>query len=393
MSQGSLLQDVQRIAIFRGLYLGDFLVAVPALRAIRKRFPDAEITFIGLPWAKELVRRYDRYLDRFVEFVGYPGIREVATNEERIRAFIAEQQLYGYDLAIQMHGSGGSSNPFVHTLGARMTAGSYEGEQPAFLDFGAIYPQDEHEVWRNLRLAEMLGCTELQTELEFPLFEEDHVEATTLLRDLPHADRPWIGLHPGARPPARRWPAEYFALVADELARRFNAQIVITGGPGEEAIVQNVIERVHVPVLNLTGKTSLGGLAGVISMLDLFISNDTGPAHLSHAVERPSITLFGPADYARWAPLDTVLHPTLRRIVECSPCGYWECPIDHRCLRWLTPSMVIGQAERFLNSNSKHISRFSSLAWTDATLRRSQTEISGLTVAPEEREQERPCND
>lgn len=341
------LNSIQRIAVFRALQLGDLLVAVPALRALRGRFPHAEITLIGLPWAREFAQRFQQYIDRFVEFAGYPGIDELPVNAQHTERFIADQQNYRYDLAIQMHGSGRTSNPFVNELGARIVVGYYEGAYPEILTFGAPYPHDLHEIYRNLNLISLLGVAKpADPRLEYPLLEEDRAEAAVLLRSLSNARRPWIGIHPGSRPPARRWPAEYFAIVADTLSQRLGAQIVLTGGPGEEAIVQAVLERMQMPALNLAGRTSLGGLAALISELDLFISNDTGPAHLAHAIDRPSITLFGPADFQRWAPLDQKLHPSIRHPVACSPCGYWTCPIDHRCLRRIHPYEVLDVAYR-----------------------------------------------
>src|SRR5690348_11203743 len=106
----ALQKRTRRIAIFRGLQLGDLLEAVPAQRAIRAGFPSAEITLIGLPWAESFVRRFHRYIDRFVEFAGFPGIDEAEFVPERSERFIREQRAYGYDLAIQMHGSGRVSN-------------------------------------------------------------------------------------------------------------------------------------------------------------------------------------------------------------------------------------------------------------------------------------------
>src|SRR5690348_12355226 len=93
---------IRRIAIFRALYLGDLLLAIPALRAIRSHFPDAEITLIGLPWAASFVHRYSHYIDRFVEFAGYPGIDEVPVDPERTEHFLAEQRDYGYDLVDEL---------------------------------------------------------------------------------------------------------------------------------------------------------------------------------------------------------------------------------------------------------------------------------------------------
>ena len=341
------LGSIQRIAVFRALQLGDLLVAVPALRALRARFPSAEITLIGLPWAREFTQRFQHYIDRFVEFVGYPGIDELPVNVQRTEQFIAAQRKYHYDLAIQMHGSGRTSNPFIHELGAQMTVGYFEDFHPKTLTLGALYPHDQHEIYRNLGLISLLGAAKpADPRLEYPLAEKDHEDVAGLLRSLSDVCRPWFGILPGSRPPARRWPAEYFATVADALSQRLGAQIILTGGPGEEAIVQAVLDCMQAPALNLAGRTSLGSLAALISELDLFISNDTGPAHLAHAINRPSITLFGPADFQRWAPLDQTLHAAVRHPVPCSPCGYWTCPIDHRCLRRIHPYEVLDVAYR-----------------------------------------------
>ena len=144
----------------------------------------------------------------------------------------------------------------------------------------------------------------------------------------------------------------YFATVADTLEQCFDAQIVLTGGSGEEQTVQAVVDAMHTQAISLVGKTSLGGLAALIGRLDLFISNDTGPSHIACAVDCPSVTLFGPADVQRWAPLDRQRHPIVRQQVACSPCGYWECPIDHRCLRWLSPDVVLMVASEMIQKET-----------------------------------------
>ncbi len=339
---------VRRIAIIRALYLGDMLLAVPALRALRAGFPDAEITLIGLPWAHSFVRRYPRYLDRFVPFAGYPGIGEVAVVPARTLHFLREQRAHAYDLVVQMHGSGRASTPLALSLHGRVTAGYYEGARPRGLACGAPYPNHLPEVLRNLELARLLGCQDISPELEFPLDEADRVEAAALLRPLMPGQRPWIGVHPGARASVRRWPAERFAHAADALARRTGGRVVITSGPDERETADEVACRMETPALNLAGRTSLGGLAAVIAALDLFVGNDTGPVHLAEAVGTPSVSIFGPADHTRWASLDLARHPIVREPVGCNPCAYRECPIDHRCLRRIEPERVLAAAEALL---------------------------------------------
>ncbi|MBX6753215.1 MAG: glycosyltransferase family 9 protein [Thermorudis peleae] len=339
---------VRRIAILRALHLGDLLLAVPAFRSLRAGFPQAEITLISLPWAESFVRRFHRYLDRFVCFEGFPGISEIAVVPERVAAFLAAQQAYGYDLVIQLHGNGQTSNPCALALGGTITAGYFVGEPPQGLTIAVPYPPYLHEIHRNLGLMRALGCPDCGDNLEFPLSDEDWAEAQTLLAPLAGRPRPWIGLHPGARPPARRWPIERFATVANGLREQFHAQLVITGSSDEMALAQELASQIRGEPLVLAGQTSLGGLAAVLASLDLFISNDTGPAHIAVAVKTPSITLFGPADVRRWAPLDRQRHPILHHPVPCSPCAYWECPIDHRCLRAISAEAVLAKAEQLL---------------------------------------------
>jgi len=394
-----MIVPARRIAVVRALQLGDMLVAVPALRALRAGYPDAEITVIGLPWAASFAARLDRYVNRFLPFPGWPGIDEVSYDEARTERFIAEARAHDYDLVIQMHGSGGQSNPFALALGARVTAGYYDGPHPHPMRIGlsalrsrqpnrlsltrergardesgrspsptarerrprgegilwpaAPYPHDQPEVLRNLGLTTLLGCPDRSAALEFPLLSEDHAEADALLEPLAGDDRPLIGIHAGARPPARRWPPARFAAVADDLSRRYDARIILIGGPGEEETVATVAERMSARALNLAGRTSLGGLAALLARLDLFIGNDSGPAHLAEAAGAPTVRLFGPADVDRWAPLDRAWHAVVRHPVACSPCEYWECPIDHRCLRRIAPADVTRAAGGLLAAHTK----------------------------------------
>lgn len=152
--------DVERIAVLRALFLGDLLCATPALRALEQAFPRAEVTLIGLPWAATLVERLP-YLDRFVAFPGYPGIREVAYDQERTAAFFTDMRAQRFDLAFQMHGDGRSTNGFVAQLGAARTIG-FARPGDTRLDIWAAYAPEEHETLRWLRsLALPIWCVAL----------------------------------------------------------------------------------------------------------------------------------------------------------------------------------------------------------------------------------------
>jgi ADP-heptose:LPS heptosyltransferase len=164
----------RRVAVFRALQLGDLLCAVPALRALRAALPWAQIVLIGLPWAEAFANRFSQYLDGFREFPGWPGLPERPCELQRIPGFLAAVREERYDLVLQMHGSGGLTNPLTALYGGRVHAGFYNPgdycpDDTRFLPFPARVP----EVWRHLRLLDFLGVPHQGEELEIPLSPED----------------------------------------------------------------------------------------------------------------------------------------------------------------------------------------------------------------------------
>jgi ADP-heptose:LPS heptosyltransferase len=175
-------EQYNRIAVFRALKLGDLLCAVPALRALRSTFPAAEITLVGLPWAKTFVERFSHLLDSFIEFPGHPAFPERGLDVKAVPQFFDEMIDRQFDLAVQMHGSGSIINPLIVLMGARETAGFYlPGEYCPEPDRYVVYPAHEPEIWRHLTLMAHLGIPLQGDHLEFPIFEADRHELSNIL--------------------------------------------------------------------------------------------------------------------------------------------------------------------------------------------------------------------
>ena len=309
------LPHPKKVAIFRALQLGDMLNAVPALRALRTAFPEAQISLVGLPWAQEFVKRFRSYLDTFIPFPGFPGFPEQTPNVARFPSFLSEIQAQSFDLAIQMQGSGEISNSLMGLWGAKQYAGfylpgNYCPDKDAFLE----YPDNEPEAWRHLRLMEFLGIPLQGDELEFPLFKEDWRALQQIKEDF-HLQEDYVCIHPGARKAERRWPTGYFAGVADGLAA-LGFQVVLTGTKEEAHLTAAVAQQMEVSAVDLAGKTSLGALAALVSRAHLVVSNDTGISHVAAALKTPSVILFAVPDFVRWVPQNRQLHKPIWQVMD-----------------------------------------------------------------------------
>ncbi len=237
-------------------------------------------------------------------------------------------QAEGFDLALQMHGGGGNSNPFVERLGARLTAGlRAAGARPLQRWVRYIYWQNE--VMRLLEVAGLVGASPVMLEPQITVTRRDLDESCAAL---PETDRPFAVLHPGASDPRRRWPGERFAAVGDTLAKA-GCQVVIAGIPEEQGAVDAVVQNMSEPVQNLSGRLSLHGLTGLLARAALLVANDSGPRHLAEAVGTPTVGIFWCGNLFTAGPAFRARHrPHLSWRIECPVCGQntLHNPCQHR---------------------------------------------------------------
>ncbi len=302
---------------------------------MRQAWPGVRITLVGLPWAKDFVARFARYLDSFQEFPGFDGLPERGFDPARMRAFVARGSTF--DLAIQLHGDGSVTNRFLPRLRARLTAGFFPPGQPCPDPARFIpYPDNEHEIRRLLKLVRHLGIPWAGENLEFPLTHDDYHEANRVA-SAAGLRGDYVCLHPGARDPGRRWPLENFLQVGEALAASGRC-IVLTGTAEEADQTAALRARLGDSCVDLAGRTSLGALGALLKKARLLISNDTGISHLAAALGVPSVTIFSASDRRRWAPLDTNRHRALG--------DPFVSPAVHA-----TPAAVLGEAFSLLDES------------------------------------------
>ncbi len=314
-------RPLKRIAVLRALGgLGDFLCSVPALRSLRVAYPQAEIILIGLRSVKPLVKRFNHYLDRLLEFPGYPGLPEQPPQLQQLPAFLQQTHNEHFDLVIQLHGSGTITNPLTMLLGARFNAGFFLPGQYCPDENGFLpYLSQESEVRRYLRLLEFLGIPTQGEELEFPLNEEDKQERLAVDEICNLGKGEYVCVHPGASTPMRCWQPEGFASVADAIAQSLGLRVVLTGSKQEFELCQVVASMMKAPSINLADRTSLGAMAALLNDARLLICNDTGVSHLAAALRVPSVVIFTQSDPNRWAPLDRDRHRVVSPATGITP--------------------------------------------------------------------------
>jgi ADP-heptose:LPS heptosyltransferase len=307
----AVVPDVAKIAVLRANSLGDLLFAVPALDALRAAYPAAEIVLLGRPWHADFVLGRVAAVDRVVVA---PDVEETGAGDEA--AFFERMREERFDLALQLHGGGRNSNPFVRRLGARVTAGLRTPDAEP-LDHSVPYVYFQSEVFRLLEAVATVGASPCRLEPRLRVLPQDRREAGWLTSD----DRPLVAIHPGASEGRRRWPAPSFAAVGDALAAA-GARVVVTGTGPEASLVDEVVSAMSAGARAVAGLLSIGGLAALLSRCAVVVSNDTGPLHVAAAVGAATVGIYWCGNLINAGPVTRTRHrPAISWRLDCPSCG------------------------------------------------------------------------
>lgn len=311
---------MRKIAILRANGIGDFLFALPALEAMRGAYTQAEIVLLAKAWHASFLAGRPSPVDRVVVVPAYRGVSAeegTAVDQREIGAFFNGMRREKLDMALQLHGGGKSSNPFVQQLGARLTVG-LKAPDAAPLDRWVPYVYFQSEVIRYLEVVSLVGARPVILEPRVTLIPADLREAHAVL---PDDGRPLTVLHPGAGDPQRQWPADRFAAVGDALAAA-GVRVAVTGTEPERRLVEGVVGHMTAPAENLCCRLSLGGLAGLLSRAALVVASDSGPLHLAAAVGARTVGIFWCFNQITAGLVSRASHrPIISWRLTCPVCG------------------------------------------------------------------------
>jgi ADP-heptose:LPS heptosyltransferase len=314
-----LVEQVHKLAVLRANAIGDYLVSLPAIEALRAAYPGAELVLLGAGWHAGFLAGRPGPVDRCLPVPPTAGVRDDRPPAPAavVDHFFARMRAERFDLAVQLQGGGRHSNPFTSRLGARVTAGSQAPDAPP-LDRTVRYTRHQHELHRFLEVAALVGAAPVTLEPRLQVTDGDRAEAAAVLAG---DDRPLVVLHPGANDPRRRWPVERLAVVGSELARK-GGRLAVVGTASERGLVDRLVDGLDGEAADLAGRLSLGGLAGLLEQATLLVGNDSGPRHLAAAVGTATVGVYWGVSLSSYGPLYRARHraPTAWRL-HCPVCG------------------------------------------------------------------------
>lgn len=334
-------------------WVGDAVMTIPALRELRRIFPDAYITLYTRAWTQGIFQDAD-FVDELLTF---------DREKSSFKTVLAQAKVWRkekFDLAVLFPNSFESA--LLAKLGKVPNRFGYAKDGRSFLLTNAVkipaWKNTRHEVFYYLNLVAEIEkkyfgtSTVLENEPRFELnvSEKRKAEAREFLKQngVNLSKKIIVFCAGSANSPAKRWETESFAKLGDKLKNNLDAEVVLDGAKNEVEISQTVAAAMQTKPIVLTGKTSLAKGAAILSVADLLVSNDTGAAHISAALGTKTLVIFGPTNPLTTQPLGSEI---IRQDVECSPCNFRVCPIDHRCMTRISTDEVFRKAAQLLVSN------------------------------------------
>jgi heptosyltransferase-2 len=323
-------------------WVGDAVMTIPALRQLRRVFPESEITLHTHSWARGIFEDAD-FIDEILPLQPKNSSLETVFTQARLL------HKRNFDLAVVLPNSFQSA--LITKLGSAKRRVGYATDKRGFLLTDALPVPD----WKNER-HEIFYYLNIVAEIEKRFFCETKVWENKPRFDLTvsekrKTDAQKILMENGAdlfkrtiafavgstNSRAKRWQTESFAELNDLISSELNTNVILIGSSDELDASSEVAQKSRIKPIILTGKTTLAEATAILSVCDLLVSNDTGPAHISAALGTKTLVIFGPTNPKTTQPWNSEI---VYKNVECSPCMLRDCPIDHRCMTRISTDEV-----------------------------------------------------
>lgn len=335
-------------------WVGDAVMSIPALEAIRGRWPRADVVILARPWVAELYRGQG-YADR-VLVLDHAGRHRGLWGRRRLASELRGER---FDVAMLLQNAFEAA--WIAARARIPVRIGYNRDGRGFLLTRAVdVPRPgelpAHEAYYYLELLRRAGWIERLSAVEHIVLRVDPAQRAraeeTLCRAGARGRALRVAVAPGAAyGTAKCWPASRYATLADRLIADFGADVILFGTAGERAEAEKISAAMRRRPVTLVGETPIGDLPGLLAACHLFIGNDSGAMHVAAAVGLPVVAIFGPTNPAGTAPAT----PRLRLVqqqVSCSPCFLRRCPVDHRCMTRIAVDLVYEAARPWMTRSA-----------------------------------------
>lgn len=335
-------------------WVGDAVMSIPALEAIRARWPRAEIAVLGRPWVADLYSEQG-YANRILVF-DHTGQHRGAIGVERLADELRRER---FDAAVLLQNAFEAAwiawrAGIAERIGYARDARGWLLTRPIPVPNPGETPA--HEAYYYLELLRRAGWLEQLPQVEHitlrvapAALEQGEYK---LRQGGARSDALRVALAPGAAyGSAKCWPPERFAQLADRLIADFDADVIVFGATSERAVAERIVAAMRRRPAVLVGQTQIGELPALFGRCQLFIGNDSGAMHVAAAVGLPVVAIFGPTDPFGTAPV-TPRRTLVHQRVSCSPCFLRHCPVDHRCMTRVPVDAVYAAAQHWLAPRS-----------------------------------------
>ena len=327
------LWSPKKIMVRATNWIGDAVISLPTIEALHADFPGSEIVVVAKPWVSELYQNHPA-VNRLIVYDpegAHRGLRG-------FRKLVGELRSEQFDAAILLQNAFQAAW-MAWRAGIPLRVGYARDGRTSMLNEAVEVPPPAaygHQAYYYLQLLYRSGIIEKPEpveEVHIYLADSERRWAARQLQAFGLGGRRFlVGICPGASfGPAKRWPPDRYADLADRLIDALGADVLIFGSRAESALAEAVAQAMeHTPVL-VAGKTTLREFMALMAKCHLAITNDSGSMHVAAALQIPLLAIFGSTDERATGPLGQRVR-VVKQPVECSPCGLRECPIDFRCM-------------------------------------------------------------
>jgi heptosyltransferase-2 len=339
-------------------WVGDAVMAIPALEAIRRARAGDEITVLARPAIADLYAGQP-FADRILRYEAR-GTHSGWLGRERL---IAELRREKFGAAVLLQNAFEAAW-LAWRAGIRERVGYARDGRGPLLTHGVPVPRlgeipkhESHHYLELLRRAGWIDAVPVIPPIRLTVSDPARAGAEATLRASGARANAWrCAIAPGASYGAAKcWPPERFAQLSDRLISECGADVLFFGTPEEKEIATHIRSHMKSRAISLIGETSIRDLAALFASCALFIGNDSGAMHVAAAAGLPVLGIFGSTDPEGTSPV-TDQFTLLRERVSCSPCFLRQCPVDHRCMTRISVDSVFAAALRVKNSGRKDLS-------------------------------------